>query len=256
MVKRDIALRFWDRQSAHAADPRATTLDKGSAAAVAREVRIYQQWLFRRLDAAGAVTARVADLGCGNGDWTVILAQRAQHLLAVDFSPGFAAFTAERVRAEAPACAVEVQTADLATITLAGPFDLVVVGAVTQYLDDAEVERLYAQIAAALRPGGRLYFRSTICQRGDRFTKDQAEFQGVYRSAAWYLSALAGAGFIVDDRARATSFVAHEWAHAHLTGLARPLRAPVGYLAEGIRRGYRRFKQTDVLVCLAHTAGG
>ena len=226
------------------------TLDRGSRAAVAREVRLYQQWLLRRLDARAAVTRSAADLGCGNGDWTVVLARRAEQLLAVDFSASFLQFTVERVRAAAPGCTVRAELGDLATIVLPDQLDLVVAGAITQYLDDDEVERLFAAIAAALRPGGLFYFRSTVCQRGERFTRDEESFQGVYRSATWYRKALVSAGFTIEDSATATTFVAHEWAHAYLRGVARPLRLPLGHLVAGVRRLYRAFKRTDVLVCL------
>ena len=48
--------------------------------------------------------------------------------------------------------------------------------------------------------------RSTVCQRGERFTRDEESFQGVYRSATWYRKALVSAGFTIEDSATATTF--------------------------------------------------
>src|SRR5215207_10076715 len=95
-IDKTISQRFWQRRTERSADPRSVTLDRQSTASVAREVRLYQRWMLRALEAAGVVPRRVLDLGCGNGDWTVMLAERAERLVAVDFAEGFVAHCRER----------------------------------------------------------------------------------------------------------------------------------------------------------------
>ena len=136
MIDRDISRRFWDERAREADDPRAVTLEKESAASVAREVALYQQWLFRRLPEFGGRTDSIADIGCGNGDWTVPLARGAQRIFASDFSSGFAEHTRKRLEHEVPACRSTVACADAAELDFPFPLDLVVCGAVTQYMDD------------------------------------------------------------------------------------------------------------------------
>lgn len=251
MIDRKLTQKFWDGRAAMADDPRAVTLERESAERVAREVALYQQWLFRRLDAAGASTARVADLGCGNGDWTVALARRAQRLFATDFTEGFLAHTGRRLRAVAPACEAELVRADLAEVELPGRFDLIVCGAVVQYLDDAEVEALLARIAAALGDGGRLYFRTTVARRADRRERDDGRYSAVYRAIPWYRERLLAAGFCIDEDAVATDYVAEEWAQ---TSAPPALRRPAAALGKLVRRSYRALRPTDVYVCLARRA--
>ncbi len=256
--------RFWDRRAAgmDAADPRSVTLDRDSAASVAREVQRYQRWMFRHLAHLGTSFDEVVDLGCGNGDWTLALAGKARRLTAVDFTEPFLERVRQRLAATSASpssssaspsrAEVELICSDLGSYQLAGPCDLVVAGAVLQYLGDAEVAQLLSRIASALRPRrGAFYLRATVARWADRRAKHGEGYQAIYRSAAWYLDQLARAGFTVARHQVATDFVADELGRSLLPGPLWPLAAlPV----RALRRSYRFFYRTDVLACISRPA--
>ena len=233
-----------------ARDPRSVTLDRESAARVARQVRVYQSWAFRELERHGVRWDSVADIGCGNGDWTVELAARSWRLLAVDFTAEFVDTCRRRVET-VHACEARFAVSDLSSFEFDEACDLVTAGAVTQYLDDREVHALLARIRVALAErSGLLYLRTTIAKRAVRRSIHTGEYQAIYRSKVWYLDALRAAGFEVLSSATATEFVADEWSRRWLGRggwlLAWALRL--------VRRAYRGFRRTEVLACVARPA--
>lgn len=250
--------RFWQARATamEGADPRSVTLDRDSAARVAREVQRYQRWMFRHLERRGASFEEIVDLGCGNGDWTVALAARARRLTAVDFTEPFLELVRQRLaglQGSLPAgLELEFTCADLGGYTFARPCDLVVAGAVLQYVGDAEIAGLLARIRQALQPRrGALYLRATVSRWAERRAKQGDGYQAIYRSAAWYLDQLARAGFTVERSQVATDFVADEIGRAVLPGALWPLAA---FPVRALRRSYRFFYRTDVLACVCTPA--
>lgn len=248
-IDKAVSQRFWEDRTAGSADPRSVTLDRQSASSVAREVQLYQRWMLRALEELDVAPRRVLDLGCGNGDWTLRLAAHADELVAVDFTAGFVAHCRERLAAAGLADRATVVQADAGAYEPAGAFDLIVAGAVAQYLSDDDLARVGPRLRAALAPGGALYFRTTIATHADRYTNTTDAFQAIYRSRAWYRRWLADAGFAPCRESLATWFVADELAyrafgeHAASRALALPLK--------GIRWLYRRPRRHDVYVCVA-----
>jgi SAM-dependent methyltransferase len=247
-IDREVAHQFWKEQASAVdpRDPRTVTLDRECPWWVTREVALYQRWMMRHLDARGVRFDSVADLGCGNGDWTAVLSRRASRLLAVDFAEEFVELT--RLRLQSAPGEVEVKRADLATFELDRPCDLVVAGAVVQYLGDDDVRALLGRIATSLAPRrGALYIRSTVARGAERRARRSSAFQGMYRSPDWYLTALADAGLVVDVWQLATDFVADEigrWALGPAWPvLAWPLRL--------VRRTLHLRRPTDVFACVA-----
>jgi SAM-dependent methyltransferase len=253
-IDKAISRRFWERRTEGSADPRSVTLDRESPASVAREVRLYQRWMLREIEAAGVTPRRVLDLGCGNGDWTVMLAERAERLVAVDFTEGFVTYCSERLRAAGLGDRASVVQQDVSSYEPDAPYDLIVAGAVTQYLSDDELAKLLPRLRAALAAGGALYLRTTVATHADRYTKTTESFQAIYRSRAWYRRALAAAGFELGPESMATWFVADELARrtfgdrAWSRALALPLKA--------IRWAYRFPRKHDVYVVVARAAAG
>jgi trans-aconitate 2-methyltransferase len=96
----------------------------------------------------------VLDAGCGSGDVTRQLAERLPdgRILAVDGSPAMVARAAETLADLAPR--VSVHHMDLLELELDEPVDAVFSSAVFHWI--ADHERLFARLAAALRPGGRI----------------------------------------------------------------------------------------------------
>ena len=96
---------------------------------------------------------RVLEVGCSIGVLTAQLAERTDHLLAVDVS----AEAAERARARtADLPHVQVEVADVADVVPPGPFDLVVLSEVGYYFSRPTLERVLAALRARLVPGGTL----------------------------------------------------------------------------------------------------
>jgi trans-aconitate 2-methyltransferase len=93
----------------------------------------------------------VLDAGCGTGNVTRVLCERLPRgrVIAVDAAPSMVEQARELLPAE-----VEVRRADLLELTLAQPVDAVLSTATFHWIRDHE--RLFANLHAALRPGGRL----------------------------------------------------------------------------------------------------
>jgi trans-aconitate 2-methyltransferase len=94
------------------------------------------------------------DAGCGTGRVTRLLAERLPRgtLLALDASRAMAEEAGRRLADLAPR--VRVRMADLLSLELDAPVDLVVSTATFHWILDHD--RLFARMHAALRPGGRL----------------------------------------------------------------------------------------------------
>lgn len=247
-IDRAVSRAFWEGQAKGVDDPRCVTLDRTPATMVVARIGRYQSWLARHLIARGPMPARVVDLGCGNGDWTEWFAGFARELLAVDFSRGFV----DHVRARVAALDVKVKATvahgDVTAFPIPPDRDLIACGAVTQYLDDAEVAALFGRIGDALAENGLFYLRTTISRRGGH-RRQNASYQGIYRTRDWYTQQLALAGFTVEACAAATDFIADEIARS-ITRNDRVARA-FASLLRVVRRGYRSVMTTDVLVVLA-----
>jgi SAM-dependent methyltransferase len=116
----------------------------------------YEQAKYRRtLDFLPARTGRTLELGCSVGVFTAMLAPRASHLVAVDFSPTALARARERL-AEAGAEDVELLERRLPEDMPDGPFETIVCAEVLYYWTADLVVEGIGRIEAALAPGGTL----------------------------------------------------------------------------------------------------
>lgn len=105
------------------------------------------------------------DVGCGTGDLTIALAQRGLDALGVDFVD--AAIAEARTRAAALPPEVRgrldfgvedaLKPSALAASRLGPPFGAIVDSGFLHLFDHAERDRFVAELARALRPGGRYY---------------------------------------------------------------------------------------------------
>ena len=93
---------------------------------------------------------RALEIGCSIGILTAELAERCDHLLAVDV----AEVAVQTARERAPRATVEQR--DVTTDYPPGSFDLVVLSEVGYYLSESVLARLLAAIAASLLEGGVL----------------------------------------------------------------------------------------------------
>jgi SAM-dependent methyltransferase len=101
--------------------------------------------------------ARVLDYGCGNGEFSMILARRGAHVLGIDISP--------KLIEQARLSAAKLGWDGSAPLFVAGDahhtpfgdalFDYVVGNGALHHLD---LEKAFAEIARVLKPGGKAVF--------------------------------------------------------------------------------------------------
>ena len=104
--------------------------------------------------------ARMLELGCGSGDYTVVLARRGASVVALDLAPSALEIT--RQRAWANDVADRIRVVRMPAEVLAFPdatFDWVVGFGL---LHHAEPPALAAEARRVLRPGGRALFREPL----------------------------------------------------------------------------------------------
>ena len=107
----------------------------------------------------------VLDVGCGTGDLAIALARRGLPVLGVDFVDAAVAEADARAAALPPdvrhrlefRVANALRPSALARSALGPPFGAVVDSGFLHLFDDPERDRFAADLARALRPGGRYY---------------------------------------------------------------------------------------------------
>jgi ubiquinone/menaquinone biosynthesis C-methylase UbiE len=94
--------------------------------------------------------SRLAELGCGTGFYTGVLAGKANQVVATDLSPGMLAFAKDRV--DAPNVAFQTEDAQKTSFPDAA-FDTAFMSLVIHFTDPA---RTVAEMHRILKPGGTL----------------------------------------------------------------------------------------------------
>ncbi len=130
--------------------------DRGTAEREAwrREIALVEQAL-ERAHPHGDVLEPAA----GTGLWTAQLARAARRILAVDASSEVLAVNRQRIARSGARAPVDYLQADLfAWEPPRGRFDFVFMGFWVSHVPDSCFERFWGGMAAALRPGGRIFF--------------------------------------------------------------------------------------------------
>ena len=118
--------------------------------------RLLQQWTLKQIKAVKPRFRRALDLGCGYGDWTQLFAPLCDEIHACDVAPEFAAQAFLRL---AQHRAAYVECSDIRTYEIPKQLDLIYVGAVLCYIEDAEVLDVLKRLRAAAVPGAMLIIR-------------------------------------------------------------------------------------------------
>ncbi len=208
-IDRSISRKFWEKRGKLDGDARATTLDTEPSWWVRYTVRLYQNFLLRHVDQWGIQWGKVIDLGCGNGDWTVMLADRAREVVAVDFSESLLDQVRRRVDAKG-AKHVTLVHGDAAGFEFPAGCDLIVLGAVLQYLEDAECTKVIERATAALSPTGVLYLRTTTTRKVAVKRNCTDDYQAIYREPRFFESRMEAAGLRIDAITTGTRVIADE----------------------------------------------
>lgn len=140
-----------------------------------RSLRVTFEWLG---DLQGQ---RVLELGCGPGDYTIMLARRGAQVTALDVAPASLLITSRRAQANGVQQAI--QTAWMTAETLAFPagvFDWVVGFGLLHHADPV---RLGPEVRRVLRPGGKALFREPLGANPLlEFTRQYLPYRAKHRS--------------------------------------------------------------------------
>lgn len=119
---------------------------------------------------------KALDFGCGTGDFSALLLTRFEAVTAHDISQAILNTTRQRV----PSSKLRLTT-DQSAALADGPYDLILSVTVLQHvLDDAELQSLAADFAAALAPSGRIVVLETLATQGSSsagYLKGRTEVQ-------------------------------------------------------------------------------
>jgi SAM-dependent methyltransferase len=140
---------WWQRSGRYDRGPEATARWRTEVAQVETEL------------SAAALTGEVAELACGTGWWTERLARTAHHLTCVDASPETIDINRQRLRAAGlPLPRYEV--ADLFEWKPVARFDALFFSFWLSHVPADRLASFWSSVAAALRPGGRVFFIDSL----------------------------------------------------------------------------------------------
>jgi len=138
-------------------------------------------------------SAIVVDWGCGDAAQASAVAGHVGRLLLCDAATATRDRLAARLAAgpAADAARIEVLSPDALRDRYAGQVDLFVVNSVLQYLTEAELQRLLADVALCLAPGGSLIIADVIPTHDD-LLGDIGNLLGTAWAHGFFFAALAG----------------------------------------------------------------
>jgi SAM-dependent methyltransferase len=123
----------------------------------------------------------VLELGCGPGDYTIMMARRGAQVTAVDIAPASLAITRRRAQANMVNDAVQVNWMPAETLAFPSQtFDWVVGFGLLHHADPVT---LGPEVRRVLRPGGRAIFREPLGVNPIlQFVREYLPYRAKYRS--------------------------------------------------------------------------
>ena len=100
----------------------------------------------------------VADLACGTGIWTVLLAAHADRVTAIDGSVAMLAKAEERLTQSGLVDRVNFLQADLFAWKPSTQFDAIFLGFFLSHVPDDMIDGIFRSVHDALKPGGKILF--------------------------------------------------------------------------------------------------
>lgn len=167
----------------------------------------------------------VLDVGCGNGRYTLQIAERARQVIAYDLSPHLIA-EARSTAAAVGASNVSFLVGDAEADRSTGTHDLVIcMGVLVCITDDVAFHDLLERLADAVAPGGMLVLRETVSGRG-RVTWNGPTHSACYRALHAYRSPLARRGLVLEKDIHLATWSRWQKRTNHLLVFRRAQLAP------------------------------
>lgn len=129
---------------------------EGAYHPVGWRLRLARELSSLRRAAGGARFERVLSLGCGDGQFELMLSPFAERIIALDISPQ-AIEIAKRNAARAGVTNVEYRCLPLSALSWDDQFDAVICLAFLHHVPEADLPDLLRQAFAHLKPGGLFY---------------------------------------------------------------------------------------------------
>jgi 2-polyprenyl-3-methyl-5-hydroxy-6-metoxy-1,4-benzoquinol methylase len=119
------------------------------------KINVFNHHSFDYLRSRLSPSARVLDVGCGDGQFALaVAASGARRVLGLDFDGEAVARAREAAARSGLPC--EFREEDVGKLSAEEPFDFVVLNDVTEHLSDRELRRLLTEIRDVLEDGGEL----------------------------------------------------------------------------------------------------
>jgi len=165
--------------------------------------------LLQRADFSSAKT--LLDVGCGGAGMAINITKACPHITATAVDLAQVTPIAEKiVREEGAAERVRVVAADVVKGPLSGAYDAAVLKALLQVLSEQDARRAVKNIAAAIKPGGKIFILGQILDDSRKSPLDAVGFNltfinyfdaGESYTESDHRDWLTGAGFIEIERA-------------------------------------------------------
>ena len=139
-------------------------------------------------------SGRVLDVGCGAGAWAEIFARRYQTVIGIERSPLMLEAAREKL-AYLPN--VEIFEGDGRRDLPEGAFEMIFLGGLCMYLNDADIVELLSALKHRLTQGGSIILRESTVQQGITLTRD--EYQAIYRNVRMYRQLFDDAGLFCEE---------------------------------------------------------
>lgn len=145
------------------------------------------------------VCANVLDIGCGNGEYTQLLAARADRVLAFDISESLLASARQRCSAHDNVFFFQADVAGTKLAFRGQAHAVFCMGLFACLPDDAQLLRLINDFADYLADGGLLVLRESTVNGTQQYVRYPSGHLGCYRNKAWLLETLASRGFALHE---------------------------------------------------------
>ncbi|NIF15877.1 methyltransferase domain-containing protein [Pantoea sp. Cy-639] len=168
--------------------------------------------------------ARVLDIGCADGEFSLLFARHVRHVVAFDVGEKLIEQARAKAREE-NIDNVEFQVADVFEFTSAEKFDAVsLMGVLTTISDDNAAARIVLRAMSMLKPGGHLILKDSVLLQGvEARTLLNAQYEAKYRPESRYLALICSLG--LREVGRHPLLTMHNFGQTSVLYVFRPLLA-------------------------------